>query len=144
MNIYITRNSTEASNGLPELLLIEFQGEIECPNDDFQSQLLAHLEVIHNPVAGIKYGIDIGIHHLEGKSLFEERENINLVFKGELKKMDKMLLVTKNNVISPDEARLEAVGICKEKIVFNKRPTPVLRQELKKVKITTEITDVKA
>ena len=59
--------------------------------------------------------------------------------------MDKIMLVTKNNVISPDEARLEAVGICKEKIVFNKRPTPVLRQELKKVKITTtEITDIKA
>jgi hypothetical protein len=58
--------------------------------------------------------------------------------------MDKMLLVTKNRVVSPEEARLEVVGICKEKIVFNKRPTPVLRQELKKVKITTEITDVKA
>ncbi len=68
MNIYITRPNTEGSNALPEMLLIEFQGDVECPNDEFQSMLLAHLEVIHNPVAGIKYGIDIGIHHLEGKS----------------------------------------------------------------------------
>ena len=58
--------------------------------------------------------------------------------------MDKMLLVTKNRVISQEEARLEVVGICKEKIVFNKRPTPVLRQELKKVKLTTDFPDVKA
>jgi hypothetical protein len=67
MNIYITLNNNEASNGLPEMLLIEFQGEIESPNDDFQSQLLAQLQVINNPVSGIKYGVDIGIHHLEGK-----------------------------------------------------------------------------
>ena len=53
-------------------------------------------------------------------------------------------MVTKNRVISQEEARLEVVGICKEKIVFNKRPTPVLRQELKKVKLTTDFPDVKA
>jgi len=130
MNIYITlnNNNNEASIGIPEMVLIEFQGDIECPNDDFQGQLLTQLQARPNPTGnGIKYSIDIGIHHIEG----------------EVKKMDKMLLVTKNKVISQEEARMEVVGICKEKIVFNKRPTPVLRQELKKVKLTTEITDIK-
>ena len=67
MNVYITLNK-ETTNGIPEMLLVEFQGDVECPNDDFQNQLLAQLQVMPNPVGnGMKYAIDIGIHHLEGK-----------------------------------------------------------------------------
>ena len=67
MNVYITLNK-EATNGIPEMLLVEFQGDVECPNDDCQIQLLAQLQVMPKPVGnGMKYGIDIGIHHLEGE-----------------------------------------------------------------------------
>jgi hypothetical protein len=33
------------------------------------------------------------------------------------------------------EASLDVVGVCREKIVFNKRPAPILKPEMKKVKL---------
>ena len=57
--------------------------------------------------------------------------------KGEGKKLDKPFLVTRNTVKHVDKASLEVVGVCREKIIFNKRPAPVLRQDLKKMKMNS-------
>ena len=69
MNIYITLDKTNSNGSFAEMLLLEFQGEIETMGGDFQGQTLGELQILDNgQVDGkAKYGIDIGIHHLEGK-----------------------------------------------------------------------------
>jgi len=73
MKIYITNPNANSNGSVVEMFLLEFQGEIETLAGEFRGQTLGELQVFDNAQAGgkLKYGIDIGIHHLEGKYFYK-------------------------------------------------------------------------
>ena len=98
----------DVQGSIPEMRLLEFQGKIEFKQETFDEGRLGALTAVGD--GGKEFQLIIGIHHLTGQ----------------LKKLKKPILVTKNVLNGEGKPEIKILGVARDKIYFGKRPTPIL------------------
>lgn len=91
---------------LPEWMMLELQGDLECPKGDMSGEVLGSLRV-----DGTKAKLSIGYHELEG----------------EVVPLSKPYLIAKTKALTRDGMLvMPGIAVVRNKISFHSRPLPVV------------------